>query len=58
MKNQIENVTKLFIEAHSEFVKTKKSEKSVESLFDLVYLMMEKETTEEDNYILSKLYFY
>lgn len=56
MKNQNENITKLFIQAHSEFIQTKKSEKSVESLFDLVYLINAKRNTEEDNYILANIY--
>lgn len=56
LKNQNENIAKLFIKAHSEFIQTKKSEKSVEALFDLIYLIRKKESSEQENYVLANLY--
>lgn len=56
LETQIENITKLFVKAHSEFKESKQSEKSVEDLYDLTYLLEGKEKTDEENYILAYTY--
>lgn len=56
LENQSENIVKLFIKAHSEFKESKKSDKSVENLYDLIYLLKDKNRNSEEDYILANIY--
>lgn len=53
----MKDITKEFIDAESEFLKSNGSEKSVEKLYDIVYFLEDlKELTFEEEYTLAKIY--
>lgn len=52
----MERITKLFIEAQTDFRKSKASEISIEKLYDIVYLLKNKDRTFEESYILAQVY--
>jgi len=53
----MKDVTKEFINAESEFLKSNGSEKSVEKLYDIIYFLEDvKEPTFDEEFILAKIY--
>lgn len=52
----MENITQIFNAAHAEFKKSKASEQSVENLYNLIYLLQERNRDFEENFVLAKLY--
>lgn len=54
----MDQLTTKFVNAQKEFIKSNASEKSVEDLYDLIYLLQErKERNFEENYILAQIYY-
>lgn len=56
LEHQNDNITKLFIKAHSEFKESEKSEKSIEGLYDILYLLKTRNRNSEEDYILARIY--
>ncbi|MDM1554941.1 hypothetical protein PYS58_03620 [Chryseobacterium indologenes] len=52
----MENITRIFNDAHAEFKKSKASEQSVENLYNLIYLLQERNRDFEENFVLARLY--
>lgn len=52
----MENLTKLFANAQKDFIATKASEQSVEQLYDIIYLLRDRNRKPEEEYLLAQLH--
>ena len=57
-RNNVKNLSDLYLDAKNEFFNSKHSEKSIENLYDILYYLADiKERSFDQNYILADIYY-